>query len=299
MKLEVNVGTPVTCGGMSLYPLFSDAPAAGAYLAGPQAAAAGVIDVTELQDGAEVSELQLLNTGHMPLLLVEGEMLLGAKQNRTLNLSVLCAQGVITNIPVSCVEAGRWGKPQAGSRSVHHANVELRRAKTVSTIRHQRMGAGKVSDQGAVWNEVDMQLNRLAVDSPSAALEDAFHAANDRNRVHLDDLRPEPGQVGVVALIGGEPVAVDLFDKPETLEAYWEAIVSGYALDGLDAPQAPADPSLIRAFIEDLDAAVEEPVRAVGLGEEFHFESDRVAGAALLWDDALVHLSAYSLAGMR
>jgi hypothetical protein len=298
MKLEVTVGTPVTRGGMSLYPLFSNGPAAGGYLTGPQAAAAGVIEVTELDDGAEVPELRLVNAAQMPVLLVEGEMLLGGKQNRTLNLSVLCAQGVVTNIPVSCVEAGRWGQPQAESRSAHHANVELRRAKTVSTIRHERMGAGKVSDQGAVWEEVDAQLCRLACASPSAALEDAFTVASELNRPRLDDVRPTPGQVGVVAVIGGAPVAVDLFDKPETLDAYWEAIISGYALDGLDADEKPTDALAVQAFVDQLDQVVEEPVRAVGLGDEIHFESDQVAGAALMWDDVLVHLSAYSLAGM-
>lgn len=299
MKLEVTVGAPVVRGGMALYPLFSTGPVAGSYLAGPQAATAGVVEVTELDEGAEVPELQLVNTGTIPVLLVEGEMLLGAKQNRTLNLSVLCPQGAVTTIPVSCVEAGRWGQPQAASRSAHHANLELRRAKTVSTIRHERMGAGKVSDQGAVWDQVDLQLGRLECASPSAALEDAFAAASERNRPRLDDLRPAPGQVGVVAVIGGEPVAVDLFDKAETLDAYWEAIVSGYALDGLDADKAPTDVAAVETFINQLDHVVAEPVPAVGLGDEVHFESDRVAGAALMWDDVLVHLAAYSLAGME
>ena len=90
--------------------------------------------MTELDDGAEVPELLLLNTGNLPVLLVEGEMLLGGKQNRALNLSVLCRQGMITTLAVSCVESGQWGQPKAASRSAHHANFELRRAKTVSTI---------------------------------------------------------------------------------------------------------------------------------------------------------------------
>lgn len=60
------------------------------------------MEVTELEDGAEVPELQLPDTSELPVLLVDGEMLLGGKQNRTLNLSVLCAQGAVTNLPVSC-----------------------------------------------------------------------------------------------------------------------------------------------------------------------------------------------------
>ncbi len=299
MKLDVTVGAPTTCGGLSLYSLFSEAPAAGTYMAGPLAEAAGVIEVTELDEGAEVPELQLTNLGSVPALLVEGEMLLGGLQNRTLNLSVLCPPAAVTKIPVSCVEAGRWGHPSAGRRSSHHANLDLRRTKTVSTIRNERIGAGKVSDQVAVWGHVDAQLERLAVASDTVALEDAYVDAEERNRSRLEDLRPLPSQVGVVAVIAGEPAAVDLFDSAETLDAYWDSIVSGYALDGVDAPEAPADPGRVESFLADLRTADAEPLPATGLGEEVHLESSDVAGAALLWNGTLVHLSAYSLAGTR
>jgi hypothetical protein len=45
------------------------------------------------------------NGGDLPVLVVEGEMLLGAKQDRTLNLSVLCPPKARVPIPVSCVDA--------------------------------------------------------------------------------------------------------------------------------------------------------------------------------------------------
>jgi hypothetical protein len=106
------------------------------------------------------------------------------------------------------------------------------------------------------------------------------------------------GQVGVVVVFGGRPVALDLFDKPETLAAYWDGIVSGYALDGLDTAETPADLDAVRGFVDQLDQVTEERVGGVGLGTEIHFESAAVAGAALVWNDTLVHLSAYSLGGM-
>jgi hypothetical protein len=49
-------------------------------------------------------------------LLLDGEQLVGAKQNRIPNMIVLVAAQTEVTIPVSCVEQGRWGY-QARHRS--------------------------------------------------------------------------------------------------------------------------------------------------------------------------------------
>ena len=292
MELDVKTGTPTTIGGLTLYPLYRSGEPAGTYLPGPLAADQQAMTVSELDEGAQVPMLQLTNTADVPVLLVEGEMLVGAKQNRTLNLSVLAPAAATIQVPVSCVEAGRWGRPRASRRSAQFANLELRRAKTASTIRHQRIGAGKRSDQGEVWAHVDRALAARQVASPTSALEDAFAAPDPTARAPL--ARPEPDQVGVVAVIEGRPAAIDLFDKPQTLQAYWDSIVAGYRFDAGDDASAPGDPGLVDAFLEALARADERSVESTGLGEETHFESNDIVGAALRWDDAIVHLSAYA-----
>ena len=46
--------------------------------------------------------------GDIRVLFLEGEELVGAKQNRILNTSVLLPARSKIKIPVSCVERGRW-----------------------------------------------------------------------------------------------------------------------------------------------------------------------------------------------
>ena len=62
------------------------------------------------------------------VLFLEGEELVGAKQNRILNTSVLIAAHTKSKIPVSCVEAGRWGYKTAISaragRILHRCSDE-------------------------------------------------------------------------------------------------------------------------------------------------------------------------------
>ena len=53
-------------------------------------------------------ELKVLNRADVSVLLLDGEELVGAKQNRVLNTSILLKAQSEGVIPVSCTEHGRW-----------------------------------------------------------------------------------------------------------------------------------------------------------------------------------------------
>ena len=104
-------GAPVVHQQMAMFPLLnrkSDA-GSGTYVTLDEALESATARVSEVSDGGSVPELLFKNLGEQPVLLVEGEELVGAKQNLTLNVSILATPGRKTSIPVSCVERGRWG----------------------------------------------------------------------------------------------------------------------------------------------------------------------------------------------
>jgi hypothetical protein len=139
VHLDLLVKDPVISGGLALFPVFSTSPAAPHYLTGPEADTGKLLTVGELEDGASVPTLLVENHGTEPVLLVEGETLVGARQNRTLNVSVLVGAGTKIEIPVVCVEAGRWGEARPMGRSGHHAPTDLRRVKS-ETVNLARAG---------------------------------------------------------------------------------------------------------------------------------------------------------------
>ena len=164
MDLKIAVGEPIVRGALALFPLTTTQLPAGDYLPGPVAESVHAFTVQELEGAASVPELTVQNLGSVPVLLIEGETLLGAKQNRTLNLSVLCSPEGGTPIPVSCVEAGRWGAPEASHRSARHSPHAMRRAKVASTLDSAARGYGAHSDQGQVWADVDAYATTFAAD---------------------------------------------------------------------------------------------------------------------------------------
>ena len=134
--------------------------AAPPYLTAAEALAAGTLSIGEVGGGA-VAQLTLKNAGQLPVLLLDGEHLEGAMQNRVLNATVLAAPDHETVIPVSCVERGRWGYQgpsgeYAGFRPAPEmAYAELRGMKAETVAASARHGAGRRADQGAVWADVE------------------------------------------------------------------------------------------------------------------------------------------------
>lgn len=105
---KLKVGTPQRCNGLSVFPLLDDGPDEARYLTLDEALAAGLAHVTEVSDAGRVPELRFRNDGDRPVLLIDGDELVGAKQNRVLNPTILVPPHSEIVIPVSCVEYGRW-----------------------------------------------------------------------------------------------------------------------------------------------------------------------------------------------
>jgi len=85
-------------------------------------------------------ELKVVNKSDQKILLVDGEELVGAKQNRVLNATILIAPKSETTIPVLCVEQGGWSyrSERFGSHSRSmSANLRNRKSETVTMNLHK------------------------------------------------------------------------------------------------------------------------------------------------------------------
>ena len=292
---RASVGRPITRGGVSLFPIYVHGGAGIDIAARP-----ADVEISE-QGSAEVPFITVTNPGKRPTLLVEGETVTGGQQNRVLNVSVLVPGGATINVPVSCVEAGRWNGRSAFERGRTFAPRRVRRVKNMTVSNSVRHGGTKRSDQGAVWNSIDYELDRLKVDSPSRAIhasEMLFEADNGLAIAaqELVGVGPLPGQCGIVLGHGKRIVAAEIFATPELLAANWEALVRAALLD---APEfVEGQPSISRAlrFVTRLGTARGTSSPGVGLGEELHMETTKMVGQALTLDGAVVHASAFALA---
>lgn len=298
LTARLTLGTPHVTGPLAVFPVFGPAPTLD-YRAYSTAIQHGAF-VKELDQGASVNRLLAGNPTDQALLLYEGEQVLGAQQDRAMDASVLVGAGSQVEVPVSCVEQGRWDDrrhdehfapaPQADDPS-------LRRLKRESALRSERQGLACRPAQGEVWQEVGSRLQRFGVDSESSKLGDLFEQCRGEISAFAGDIEPAADQVGALACVGGAPIALDVVGRPDVFAALHDRLVRGYSLDALvTSPQPdrnPADPTLAGAFLARVIDASRQPAPTPGLGEAHTLIGDRIVGADLTHDGELVALCAF------
>src|SRR5262245_18088500 len=105
---DIHIGTQQSFRNMTVYPLIGNDNRSAQYLLLDEALERGLAEVTEVNQSGSVPTLAFENKSPGPILLVVGDELRGAKQNRVLNLTLFISPRTKIDIPVSCVEQGRW-----------------------------------------------------------------------------------------------------------------------------------------------------------------------------------------------
>ena len=296
------VGTPVTAANLTMVPLLSRDAIAPSYLLLDDALDAGLAEVSEVSDGGHVPELAFLNRSDRDILLVDGEELIGAKQNRVLNLSLLVAAGQRVVIPVSCVEAGRWAwrsqRFEAGRRRLH-ASARREKMRGVSASMRERGERASHEVQSAVWRSVAEKMGSYEAESETRSLHEVYASAEHRLAGVRGEFKPLTGQVGAAFFVGGRLVGLELYDAPATLAKQLPKLVDSVSFDALEPGvdvQSPAAPDLaqVKALLERIASAPAKTYPSVATGEDLRIEADDLHAAALVARDRVVHLAAFA-----
>lgn len=292
---RLEVGEPTSVHGFALVPLDGEDFGGDADLL-EDALSTGASKVTEVSANGSVGSVLVTHTGVRPLLLLDGEEILGAKQNRMVNASFLIPPGCSVEIPVSCVERRRWhyARPDfaAAGRTVT-TSIRARKLARVVTSTSMRMERRYDTGQSAVWEDVEGYIERTAIRSVTSSFADAYRArAGDVERT-LADLRVGPRQIGVAAVRDGAVVSLDVFGCASLFARASRKILRGILADAQDngpatSAAAPAD-ALVRALAAIGQASlVRTP--APGCGETLHGVAGELAVGALVHEGRLYHL---------
>ncbi|MGI6468362.1 MAG: hypothetical protein GXZ09_01590 [Syntrophomonadaceae bacterium] len=256
----------------------------------------GRLEARETSEGGSVNQIKVINKGDKPVLILDGEELVGAKQNRLVNATLLIAAQVELVIPVSCVERGRWHHTSAAfSSSEVFGYSRLRGQKAAGVTANLRMYEVFASDQRAVWEEIDRKQAAMGSHSATAAMHDMFVDYEAEMEKYTAGVETLPGQVGVMVFVNGSFNCLDILGHSDALSRLWSKLIKSYAMEALevrgDKPsyKAPQPEQVWQQLCQARPVFYKSP----GLGTDFRIQTDSYIGAGLIDSEQVLHFSAF------
>jgi hypothetical protein len=317
--IHIQTGEAIEAEDLLVVPLLLPDDAAPPLSAPPRALAdalqADDAEVRERDGGASVGEVVVELRKGAPLLLIDGEELVGAKQNRVVNSSVLVGAGQPVAVPVSCIERGRWERTRRGFHSARRSvPLSVKRSKldrvSSSVLASRGPEVRHDAGQGEVWRDVDAVFHRTGIGSATSSLSDVLdsHERDDaryaaRTERLRADAQPTERQLGAAFFFGGRLLGLEVFGHPATLRAHWPALVTSYASDVEHAAeQAPARTRRqVGALLCRIAERASEPRPSPGAGQDRRLrerddDGSTLTAAVLTDDERLVHVTAHLVA---
>lgn len=263
----------------------------------------GRLRIQEVSDSGSVNTVLAINSSEDLLFLCDGDILLGAKQNRCVNLSVLLAPNSETPISVSCVEAHRWKSSEPVFRKADYSTpmsirlqMHSNRVEALSDRSNSRRS--ELVDQSAVWSNVEALLREHRVYSRTSALTDAMDQQVDKADSLLNHIPVHEEASGYALFIHGDLKIIEAFHRRDIFAEHLRQVLRGVMTDCISDKKVLKSEMTeeqvwgeIASRIGQLEEAGFVEFPAAGLGEH-HSALTKVSSVSLLrYKNASIHLS--------
>ena len=296
---SVTVGDAQHFGGLMIFPLIGSSLKGDDYFTLDEAIKLDLIKVREKGSG-DVNLVVLQNYAGRPVFIMDGEEIVGAKQNRTINSSVMIGTKQIAEIPVSCVEQGRWVAVSSEFKSGEtQLFASARQMNSVAVTDNYKAvpSAGPQSDQSMIWSKVAAKRAAIpACEGATDAMHEVYSVRQDDINQYLKHFEVVDGQVGAVFAIGGKIIGADIFDRHSTLEKLFPKLVKSYGLDAVDLDDkdnqvlpTKADAEAFIKRIKKSDVELQS-YESPGEGNDVRIKSDIINGHGLVFNGKAVHV---------
>ena len=282
---------------LTIFPIQTSKQSSGDYILLSQALQSKSVEIQEVSDQGHVHEILFKNKTSLPLLIPEGEILTGAKQNRVINITILIAAQCQIKIPVSCVERGRWQYSSKHFESSQYAHPSLRSKKIFSSNMSRVQSGEARSDQSEVWDEVSAKLHEMHASSSTDSLLDGFKASSEKIQDYQGHFVLPDNTNGIIVCCGDKVIGIDFFSKAKHFKESWSKLSSSYFVHAcFDSKESKkTEKEKATHFMESIIESIDVCAKSIGLGEEFMVKGNNITGTGVWYLDSVCHLSAFSV----
>ncbi len=288
---DLTVDEPEVHGNLAVYPI--SLPGGGEkmddLLTMSEAMDTGRFEITELEDGAVVNSLEVRNNSGKHVVLLAGEIIRGAKQDRIVSYDTVVPPEGTFYVDAFCVEAGRWTEVSD--------NFAYNNEMAPSIIRGSAQGYG---DQGKVWEEVSKCNAERGVYTESDALTASYSDEDYQKKVKeykeaFEDIADDKDVVGVIVVSEGTIQAGDVFASHDLFVKVWPRLLTSFAMDAALSEELGEVPEVseIEEYIAELGQAEEEIVYEDDELNRVNLAADNVEAYEMEFKGKKMHLNMY------
>jgi hypothetical protein len=289
----IEVGEPLFLRNLTLFPLTNGGKDFTRIEILSEAKGKKLVEIRELET-PKIDTVLIKNNSAKRIFALDGEGIQGALQDRVINSSALIAEKTEVEIPVSCVEAGRWsgGEEFFSQRAISYPSL---RAIICSSVTSSLYRTKKfTSNQNQIWDSIKKKMERFKVNSRTSSIHDLYSSRQKYLASYKEGIKSLKNLNGLFVFCGERLLCLDLFGSKSLFNKLKEQLITSYALDALEGESSsPPGINRIKRLLIGIKEAEMRTFPSFSLGEEIRFETDELTGRGLVFQDSLIHLSAF------
>ncbi len=273
-----------------------------------------------IKDVLGVNEVIIENRGGTRVFAIDGEEILGARQNRILNTDILIQEPREYEVPVSCIEQHRWSGDYRFSGAGYTVTPTLRGilAKTIKTTlektqkrttkdtekvvsrteeeREEFPAEAYRAPQPLVWSTVDRLLSSATVHSATSSFHDVYTTFEDQINEYLEDFTTIENAVGFLAFSNNEFIGADIFGTNSLYRKFEKKLLKSYILEGYLRKSQRGRTSIEISPEKLLEKASKTSLKkhkSPTEGELYFGEKEKILLKGFSHSDNFLHLSAF------
>lgn len=304
VQFNIESLTSQTYGNITIIPIQTDSTIHQDILTLKKGLDMGIVIVEECEPST-VNKVQVTNKAITPLILVDGDEITGAMQNRIINTTTLVPPKTSIEVSVSCTEHGRWqyqsedywGLNKKPVKSCFESSDYIANSRT-RTAKHQAIFEQR-DFQSEVWSSISNLEEDISFKSKTSALNDSYENLKSQQDDYLKHFKLQDNQCGLIAIVNNEIKGIEFFHTPGIYRQYHEKILRSYIIDEIaDAKKGAESQSNnlekieneVRKVTEDISKSKFERSKGEGLGDNVRFSNKHGTGSALIYEDAIIHM---------
>ena len=243
--------------------------------------------VKELGPRGSVTQVIFLNNSDDFIFVSEGTCLVGAKQNRTFAKSFIAAPKTSIEVPVNCIERGRW----ENTRDLSFQPADYETPRFLRKTKIDRLRTSSVENiQGEIWEEVHKFSQESKTFSASEDLGEILKKSSNKVINHRDIKIDLEGANGFF-LSSDEGSDIEIFGSSHLCEFYIEKLLNTEHRR-LNGHLSKNTVKSAKSAISNLLKLTWEEYPSIGC-ETSYLTGDRDPGHSITHNNSLIHAVVY------